>query len=117
MVTSQAPTCNSDVLAVADLKKGWSRGVHYWRIQFPNGGCVRRVGVVDGEFDRSKYGGDASWSAQNQPVLGATAKSWGVSLDGSLYGEQHIFNANSITSSKEEPESERQRTLYLFAFL
>jgi hypothetical protein len=93
-VFSQAPTCNSDVLAIADTK-GWSRGVHYWRIQFVGDSCLRRVGVVDGEFDRHKLGGDSNWGPHNQPVLGATAKSWGVSIDGNLYGEQHIHNAGN----------------------
>ncbi len=70
-LTSIAPTCNRDVLGIADTK-GWSRGVHYCmcpaprllsppslfasslshcldliagRINHNSGGCYRRIGV------------------------------------------------------------------------
>jgi hypothetical protein len=83
-VQSIAPTCNRDVLAVADVK-GWSKGVHYWRVHMANAGCIRRVGVVDGDFDKTKYGGDANYSAAYPPVLGQTAKSWGIPIGSPYY--------------------------------
>jgi len=89
-VVSIAPTCNQDVLAIAETK-GWSSGVHFWRVNIAQGGCYRRVGVVDGEFDKSKYGGNLS--QQFPLVLGATQQSWGINIGSATrYGEPNVFD-------------------------
>lgn len=74
IVTSVAPTCNTDVLAVANAS--WTQGAHYWEIGFTMWSCLARAGVVCGTLDASKFGGGHSWSPANPPLLGALENTW-----------------------------------------
>jgi len=100
-VSSVAPTCNADVVAVAELKKPWSKGIHYWRLTL-SGGCIHRAGIVDGEFDKARFGGGSGWTNTNQPLLGATPNSWGVSVAShSQYGEPNLYGGAAGMTSGE----------------
>jgi len=89
-VISTAPTCSPDVLAIAETK-GWSSGVHFWRINIAAGGCYRRVGVVDGEYDKSRLG--QTLSNTYPLVLGGTQNSWGINIgSANRYGEPNVFD-------------------------
>jgi len=89
-VVSTAPTCSPDVMAIAETK-GWSSGIHFWRININGGGCYRRVGVVEGEYDKSRWG--QSLSNQYPLVLGGTQASWGINIgSANRYGEPNVFD-------------------------
>jgi len=103
-VVSIAPTCNRDVMAIGEVgKNGWNKGLHYWRVNIAQGGCYRRVGVVDGEIERSKFGGDSTASPQWPCILGCTQNSWGVAIgSANTNGEPNVFTGamNSFPSSE-----------------